>query len=971
MPLLPFKGVMNDQFVQTDALSADEKLNNGVLNSRNLSAETVGKTAEVMEKTAETTGETAEIAPRNPSDWKQKIRFDRSFYAKLILADKKEKEFYAAMATELLSYSKMRSVVGWQGVSFLSGRTRVAFVSFSGKTLRLYLALDPDDFSDGKYKAKNVGDVKSKSKTPALLKIKSEGALKNALKLIDIAAENVGAGEKNPYFAPVKAENFKTDSFNNLITRGLIRVLKSIPKSADPALKSGGEEQSEKTEKSGYNTVNGTFADGNPEKNSPERDVFIVIEKPRGENRANGAKNEKDVYFDTLASTSELLAKHHEYNDILNALAQGDGKIRLTEKLMLRSIDELWVTAIEDCLPALDVLIRKPARFISENEEVLPIELTRRINGRSVAHLCRHTDYITPAENGEVTPTKILNVFREDSILTYENKFLNTLINRLYVFVSRRFSVAEKLGADEKTQIFEFENDFEDDGGKACVKISVEYSQKNLKKAHKTVNGTGLWARVERLNDVISAYMNSSFVKSMDKNFVRPPIMRTNAILKNKYFRECLALWEFIESYDDAGYGITIDEKNKNVSQDCIKQVYALAAEHYLVFRRNFAECKNDESVEDLARYNRTEKPILRPETLTDESDFEEEFFDLKPDYSTCGKGESGGNGEKLLLAEKNADFSDDISLALAAALKADELMQNDGDFEIVAVKSFKAKLSAANDEVKSNFAAVANEFLAHGKVKMRISRKYAAFNAGRTVLARITVTERVLKLYLAHDRNKQESGETSAVKIRFEDTPALFKVSGSRTLKRALSAITELCGAMGLNKKDGCALSEVKPEDFPVMGEEEMLEKGLVTLALRKKSNFAAFSDRAKLSGAVDETVAAAENSVKRGNNDASAEPPFGSKINENVLKTAETLNKATVTESSALISAPDADFSSEDSGYKTPDEREEAELAAIAERIEKVARPIAEYDKPTEFGIDDSSGFMRFEEENEEKDK
>lgn len=950
---------MNDEFVNADALSAEQKLNNGAFGNGTLSG---GQTAEKTE-TAETDGEKANANPRGETDWKQKIRFDRSFYAKLILADKKEKEFYAAMATELLSYKKMRSVVGWQGVSFLSGRTRVAFISFSGKTLRIYLALDPDDFSGGKYKAKNVGDVKSKSKTPALLKIKSEGALKNALKLIDVAAENAGAGEKNIDFAPVKAENFKTDSFNNLITRGLIRVLKSIPKNADRALNNLGEEQTEKNEKSGYNTVNGTFAGDDRDKNdNGERDVFIEIEKTGGEKNKEKAKN---VYADTLALTNELLARHSEYNDILNALASGDGKIRLTEKLMLRSIDEIWVRAIEDCLPALDVLIRKPARFIAENEEVLPIELTRRINGRSVAHLCRHTDYITPAENGEVTPTKILNVFREDSILTYENKFLNTLINRLYVFVSRRFSVAEKLGADEKTQIFEFENDFEDDGGKASVKISVEYSQKNLKKAKKTVNGTGLWARVERLNDVISAYMNSSFVKSMDKNFVRPPIMRTNAILKNKYFRECLALWEFIESYDDAGYGITIDEKNKSVSQDCIKQVYALAAEHYLVFRRNFSESERfgEEVFAQQARYERTEKPILRPETITDESDFEEEFFDYKPDYSAAKK------SENPMREQADDDFSGDISLALAAALKADELMQADDEFELVAVKSFRAKLSAANDEVKSNFAAIANELLRRRKVKMRISRKYAAFNAGRTVLARITVTERFLKLHLALDSNEQQNGENSAIKIRFEDTPALFKVSGSRTLRRATLAINELCARIGLPEKAENARAEaIKPEDFPAMSEEEMLEKGLVTLALRKKSDFSALSERSNRSDADSKVLSVAEDySGEIGADHPSAEMPFGNKKDENVLKTAETLKKATVSESSAVKNPLDTEYLPEE--VETPEEREAAELEEIAERIESVSRPAAEYDKPTEFGIDDVSGFMLFEEENRKK--
>ena len=61
-------------------------------------------------------------------------------------------------------------------------------------------------------------------------------------------------------------------------------------------------------------------------------------------------------------------------------------------------------------------------------------------------------------DNGEVTPMKMLNVFREDSLMTYENKFLNTLVNRLYMFVSRRYNVAKTKGVDEETETLEFEN---------------------------------------------------------------------------------------------------------------------------------------------------------------------------------------------------------------------------------------------------------------------------------------------------------------------------------------------------------------------------------------------------------------------------------------------------------------------------------------------------------------------------------
>ena len=43
----------------------------------------------------------------------------------------------------------------------------------------------------------------------------------------------------------------------------------------------------------------------------------------------------------------------------------------------------------------------------------------------------------------------------EDSLLTYENKFLNTLINRLYMFVNKRYKVAKEYGVENAIRLAE------------------------------------------------------------------------------------------------------------------------------------------------------------------------------------------------------------------------------------------------------------------------------------------------------------------------------------------------------------------------------------------------------------------------------------------------------------------------------------------------------------------------------------
>ena len=70
-----------------------------------------------------------------------------------------------------------------------------------------------------------------------------------------------------------------------------------------------------------------------------------------------------------------------------------------------------------------------------------------------------------------------------------------------------------------------------------------------------------LLKRVMRLNSVVTMYYNSPFAKSMNGAYVRPPVMRTNALMKNRDLRQCLEFWQFIEGYEKVGYSISVEQK--------------------------------------------------------------------------------------------------------------------------------------------------------------------------------------------------------------------------------------------------------------------------------------------------------------------------------------------------------------------------------------------------------------------------
>ena len=119
--------------------------------------------------------------------WVGLLRYHKSFTAKLLLSDLPVREYYAEIATELLSYARVRSRTGWAGVTFSVGRAQLARCTINGKTLCLYLAADPEEFSGGRYKARGAA-ARKYEKTPALFRVKSAGGARNAVaKIAEVA----------------------------------------------------------------------------------------------------------------------------------------------------------------------------------------------------------------------------------------------------------------------------------------------------------------------------------------------------------------------------------------------------------------------------------------------------------------------------------------------------------------------------------------------------------------------------------------------------------------------------------------------------------------------------------------------------------------------------------------------------------------------------------------------------------------
>ena len=60
----------------------------------------------------------------------------------------------------------------------------------------------------------------------------------------------------------------------------------------------------------------------------------------------------------------------------------------------MKELDYEWIDIIEDVLPYLDNILRNPKRFIVNDEEIVKVELARKVTVESVIHLTQHTNFI-------------------------------------------------------------------------------------------------------------------------------------------------------------------------------------------------------------------------------------------------------------------------------------------------------------------------------------------------------------------------------------------------------------------------------------------------------------------------------------------------------------------------------------------------------------------------------------------------
>lgn len=215
--------------------------------------------------------------------------------------------------------------------------------------------------------------------------------------------------------------------------------------------------------------------------------------------------------------------------------------------------DLSWLDMMEDTARYIENILKNPKKFIINEEELVLVEKSKKVTVESVIHLCQHTNLITEfdEESGEVKPSKILNVLKEETLDMYENRFLYTLILNMRTFLDRYGKIALQGSSINSEKNMNYKASAEINGEKVDFNLSLKANHhENLDEVK---NGMTVKQRIMRMNEQIDSFCSSELYKNLERAhvpIVRSPIRKTNVILKNPNFQRAEALWNFMERYD-------------------------------------------------------------------------------------------------------------------------------------------------------------------------------------------------------------------------------------------------------------------------------------------------------------------------------------------------------------------------------------------------------------------------------------
>lgn len=333
-------------------------------------------------------------------------------------------------------------------------------------------------------------------------------------------------------------------------------------------------------------------------------------------------------------------------------------------------IDEDWVIEIENTIEAISECIAQNREFIRTNGDIVIIEKAKSVSRASTVHLAKHTELITrkPKEDDILIPEKIFMEEKLSDYAIYENRFLYTLVDYLKDFIELRIKEIEEtintyIGFSSMNKKVVFQGNF----------IEFEFKFKEYRNDilsdlidEETFN---IIDRIRKVYADVKSFLKSTLLMEVSKSpKIKPPVVKTNVLKSNKYFRKIVLLYDYIMAYEGDGYEKVevknsirpLNDKMNNEFSEIAQLLSLLTLEHSnnkLEKLNEIYELEEEKNREILEEFKIEKIKILRKKVYLKEITLEEYMVELEE----RNKELEPTRNELIEVKEKNLELNEKI----------------------------------------------------------------------------------------------------------------------------------------------------------------------------------------------------------------------------------------------------------------------------------------------------------------------
>lgn len=289
--------------------------------------------------------------------------------------------------------------------------------------------------------------------------------------------------------------------------------------------------------------------------------------------------------------------------------------------------DDEWIDMVNFTIPYIEKALNKATKQIVTEEEVVKIELIKKVSVESIKHLSKNTNLIAEydEETEDVIPSKILNAYKEESFITYENRFLYTLVKLIDDFIYLRTEKEDKneyKGKNKQKAVYEATAKKR----KEKITLNFEYLSETEEGKERTEENARKLSQIKKGMIMVKATEMYKYLDAKRVTLVKSPLKMTNVLLKNVNFQYAVKLWSYLNSHLDTKNKAIRNQKDyeeKGLTKELIDEDFFIK---YLIFNNMNSQIIDNKRLINVARDPKEQKE------LTDK--LIEKILDLNPELT-------------------------------------------------------------------------------------------------------------------------------------------------------------------------------------------------------------------------------------------------------------------------------------------------------------------------------------------------